>query len=85
MPLSSRQKSLRASIAANARWVNTPTEERAAGTAAARAALEKRFEDEVDVDRVLSPEERSKRVKNARALYYKRLQFESSKARRRSS
>ncbi|GAB4067803.1 hypothetical protein GCM10028777_25000 [Angustibacter speluncae] len=71
---------LSASIAANTRWANEP--DRTAATSPARAAFNKRFEDEVDPERRLSPEERGKRVENARRAYFMRLALRSAQARR---
>lgn len=63
--------SIRARIAANARWAKES--DRSAATARARATFEARFEDQVDPERKLTEEERWKRVKNARAAYYARI------------
>jgi hypothetical protein len=72
-------RSTSARIAANERWSKEP--DRSAGTAAARAARDKRFEDQVDPDRTLPPAERAKRVKNARTAYFLRLNAASHEAR----
>jgi hypothetical protein len=77
------ERKLAAAIAAHARWAVATNREMA--TAPARAALEAKFEREVDPDGILSPAERSKRVANARALYYSRLALASAKARREAS
>lgn len=53
-------------------------------TRAAREALEKRFVDEVDPDRELSPEERDRRVQAAKTAYYARLSLRAVAARRRA-
>lgn len=74
------QKSLAAQIAANESWAHTP--DRAARTAPARAAMLARFEDEVDPERSLTPEERSRRAEYARKAYFQRLALKSAKARR---
>ena len=59
------------------------TEDRAARTKPGQvAANTTRFEDQVDPDRKLSPEERAKRVANARQAHLKRIALKSAKARR---
>jgi hypothetical protein len=42
----------------------------------------RKFEDEVDPDRILLPAERAKRVENARKAYYRRLALRSARRRR---
>jgi hypothetical protein len=41
-----------------------------AGTEAKRAAFMRRFDDEVDPDRVLDPEERERRAARLRSVYF---------------
>ena len=77
----SRQVSLRARIAALARWARTAN--RTAATAAARSAFEARFEREVDPHGQLGVEERARRAGFARRAYFARLALLSAKARRR--
>lgn len=67
-------------IGAHRRWAMT--DDRSAATQAARDGLYRRFEDEVDPDRVLQPEERAKRVESARRAYYTRIAMKSAAARR---
>jgi hypothetical protein len=50
-------------------------------TAGARAKFLSRFEDEVDPDRVLSPEERARRAEHARKAYFAKLALASARAR----
>lgn len=69
-----------AKVAANTRWAHE--EDRSAATQPARDGLYRRFEDEVDPERRLSPEERGKRVESARRAYYQRLALKSAQARR---
>lgn len=76
-------RSLSCSIAANERWAREP--DRSAATAKARAALDAKFEREVDPEGLLKPAERAKRAENARRAYYKRLALLSAKARRRGA
>ncbi|MFB9926040.1 hypothetical protein ACFORO_12325 [Amycolatopsis halotolerans] len=76
MTLTPEQRSLRASIAANARHAAGGTD-----TAPARAAFEARFERQVDPDGVLPPEERARRAANARKAYFGTLALKSSIAR----
>ena len=69
-----------ASYAANTRWAHEPN--RPAATSAARAAFDRRFEDEVDPDRVLAPRERATRASNARKAFFMRLALRSAQVRR---
>jgi len=77
--LTPAQRTLRAKIAAHHSWTNTP--DRRARTAAARKAAWDRFDQEVDPDGVLPPEERARRANNARSAYFSRLALRSSQAR----
>ena len=77
----SARRSLSARIAAHTRWAKTA--DRTAATAPARAALEAKFEREVDPDGVLTPAERARRCEHAKAAYYIRLAMLSARARRR--
>lgn len=67
------ERQLVASIAAHSSWANT--EDRAARTAPARAALDQKFLDEAGGD--------PQRAEHLRAAYYKRLALKSAQARRR--
>lgn len=69
-----------ASVASNTRWATETN--RTAATSAARAAFNKRFEEQVDPDRRLSPAERAKRVESARRAYFMRLALKSAQSRR---
>jgi hypothetical protein len=62
--------------AAWTRWANTA--DRRAGTAAATAAMLRKFEDQVDPDRLLDPKEREKRAAIARKAYFADLALKSS-------
>lgn len=73
-------RSLIGKLGANTRW--SQTENRTAATQPARDALARKFEDAVDPDRVLSPEERAKRAANARKAHYQRLALKSAQARK---
>lgn len=68
-----------AQIAAHAKWA---TCDPVAGTAAARAAFDQRFVDEVDPERALDPVERARRAGHARKAYFARLALASAQARR---
>lgn len=74
---------LSSSVAANTRWALEP--DRAKATAPGRAQFDRRFEDQVDPDRKLSPQERAKRVANARKAYFHALALKSALARRRTN
>lgn len=80
MALTPAERKLRASIASHESWAQTG--DRSARTAPARQALSAKFEDLVDPDRVLAPEERARRAESARQAHYKRLALKSAKARR---
>ncbi|HZL05901.1 MAG TPA: hypothetical protein VFE45_10880 [Coriobacteriia bacterium] len=69
-----------ASIAANTRWANEI--DRTAATSQARAAFNRRFEDEVDPDRAMTTAERGRRAGSARKAYFMRLALKSAQARR---
>lgn len=61
-------------------WANT--DDRTARTQPARDAFLKRFEDEVDPERRLSPQERAKRAEAARKAHFARLALKSARVRR---
>lgn len=73
-------RSLIGQIAANERWSRVT--DRAAATAPARAALDAKFEREVDPEGLLPGPERARRAANARTAYYKRLALKSARSRR---
>ncbi len=79
MPLSPSQKRIRASIAGNIGWART--EDRTARTKPGRDAAYKKFEDEIDPERKLPPEELARRVAHLRRAHFQRLALASSKAR----
>lgn len=68
-----------ARVASNTRWAHEG--DRVAATQPARAGMERKFEDQVDPDRVLDPLERAKRVKNAKSAYFTALARKSAKDR----
>lgn len=80
-PRSKSQQSMAGRIGAHRRWAKE--QDRSAATQAARDGMLRRFEDEVDPDRVLPADERAKRVENARTAYYTHLAMKSAKARRK--
>lgn len=69
-----------AKVAAHTRW--SKTTDRTAATQPARDGLTKRFEDQVDPERRLSPDERAQRVESARRAHFQRLALKSAQARR---
>jgi hypothetical protein len=81
MALSPSQRALRASIASNTGWANTADPSKR--TEPGRKAFLRRFEDEVDPDRVLPAAERRRRAEYAKRAHMARLAFLSAKARRR--
>jgi hypothetical protein len=76
--LTPEDRALRARIAAHAQHAQGRT-----NTAPGRAEIDRRYEDEVDPDRTLSPEERAKRVKHARTSHMLSLSLKSAQARAR--
>lgn len=72
-----------AKIAAHARWAKT--EDRSAATQAARDALARKFEDQVDPDRLLTEDERARRADSARRAHFQALALKSARARRAKS
>lgn len=81
MPLTPEQRTLRARLAAHARW--SKVSDRTAATAPARRALHDRIATEVDPDNRLDPLERAKRVDSAVKAHMLRLSLKSSRARSR--
>jgi hypothetical protein len=69
-----------ARLAAHARWAKEP--DRSAATQAARDGLARKFEDQVDPDRVLTAEERAMRAESARRAHFQRLALKSAQTRR---
>ncbi len=77
-PLSAEQRSLRGRIGALALHSKYDSKEL---TRPAREKFDRRFEDEVDPDRVLPEPERRRRASYARQRYFADLAFKSAKAR----
>jgi hypothetical protein len=80
MSLTPAQRSLRARVAAHASHAKHDPRIR---TKKARVALDRRFEDEVDPDRLLTPQERARRASHARRAYFLKLSLKSAQARRK--
>lgn len=78
-PEEARQRGRLGALAKHAR--HNPDED----AAKARAAFDQRFLDEVDPDRLLPDEERVRRAKYARRLFYARLSAAGVAARRRKA
>ena len=78
--LTPEQRSLRSRIGAHALHAKHDT---MAVSAPGRKAIWRKFEDEVDPDRVLSESERRRRAEHARKAHMARLALASAKARRR--
>ena len=72
------ERSLRARLAAYAMHAQHDSRQTSAN---GRAAFLGRFEQEVDPDGVLEPEERRRRAEQARRLYFTRLSLAAAKAR----
>lgn len=79
--LTPEQRTLRARLAAHARWAKVP--DRTEATAPARRALHDRIAAEVDPDNRMDPVERAKRVDSAVKAHMLRLSLKSSRARAR--
>ena len=80
--LTPTERSLRASIAANTRWSR---EDPRPALAEVREGFARRFENQVDPDRVLSPDERARRAKRAMRAHMQSLSLRSAKARRKAA
>lgn len=80
--MSNGESRLIASIAAHESWANTV--DRSLRTAAARAALMAKFENEVDPNRELPPNERALRAEHKRRAYFQRLALKSAQSRRKA-
>ena len=80
--LTGSERSLRAKRAANARWLREL--DRIGATAPARAAALKRFEDFVDPQGVMTPDERRKLARNAQMAHMQGMALKREKARRRN-
>jgi hypothetical protein len=76
MALTPEQRSMRARLAALARWSK---EDPADQMKIARARFDERFEKQVDPDCILPPEERARRAAAARKAYFVQLGFQSSR------
>lgn len=83
MPTTPSERALAARYAAHSRWA--ATSDPSAATAPARDAFNRRFENEVDPDGVLSPEERTRRAASARKAYFTKLALKSAQARRKGA
>jgi hypothetical protein len=82
-PLTPAERSLRSRLAAHESWARTP--DPTARTANARQAFRDRFENQVDPQGILDPDERVRRAESARKAYYTRLALKSATSRRRAS
>lgn len=80
-PLTPAQRRIRGRIGAFALHAQHDPKET---TRAARVARFRRYEDEVDPDRTLSPEERYRRAKAAERAYMTKLALRRSRARSRN-
>lgn len=70
-----------AKVAAHTRWAHE--DDRRAATQAARDGLQRKFEDQVDPDRRLDPQERARRAESAKRAHYTRLAQKSAESRAR--
>lgn len=74
---------MRARIAAHSRLANASEDDRRDMTAAARKAFADRWEQQVDPDGELTPDERARRAEHAKAVHFHRMALKSAQARRR--
>jgi len=73
------QRSRAGKIGASSRWATGDGRE---GTRKARNAQQRGFEDQVDPDRTLAPEERARRVAHAKRVHFTNLSKKAAAARR---
>jgi len=81
MSLSPGERRLQARAAAYTRWAHTTN--RTAATAAAREGLMRKFENQIDPNGLLAPDERRVQAIRARGAYYATLAAKSAAARRK--
>lgn len=77
--LTPEERKVRAKIAAHAMHAKHDAKET---TSKARATFKALFEEQVDPEGILTPEERARRVEHARKAYFLRLAFISARVRR---
>jgi hypothetical protein len=73
------QRQTRSRQGSHVSWANTT--DRTARTEPGRQGMRRKFEDEVDPERTLRPEERAKRAESARKAYFTRLSYMAVKPR----
>lgn len=78
-PEAKARRASAAKIAAHTRWAMEP--DRRAATQAMRDGLQRKFEDAVDPDRQLDPQERAVRVESYKHAYYLRIAQKSAASR----
>lgn len=76
------ERKLNASQSAHTRWAHVSN--RPAATQAARDAFLRKFEEQVDPDGILEPDERAKRSENAKRAHFAGLALKSAMSRRKS-
>jgi hypothetical protein len=79
MALNAAERKLRSQLAAHTSWANT--KDRKERTDAGRRAAFDRFMNEVDPERVLPPDERTRRAQSLEKAHMARLSLASAKAR----
>lgn len=77
------ERALVARLAAHESWAKTP--DRTARTQPGRDALRLKFEQQVDPDGTLAPDERARRAEHARKAYFTRLALKSAQSRRKAA
>jgi hypothetical protein len=83
MPATPEQRSLAGRIGAHSSWAKTA--DRAARTEPARRASLARFEQQVDPDGVMTPEQRTAAADSARRAYMSRLSLLAAQARQNNN
>lgn len=79
VPITPKQRSMRAQMASHRSWANTA--DRKARTEPARQASLNRFERQVDPDGTMDPAERTKRADAARKAHFSAMAYKSARAR----
>jgi len=80
-PLTPRERTLRARLAAHSRWAQDDPRE---GTSKARKTFYDSFLTKVDPDGVLPEAERQRRAESARKAHYTKMALASARSRRRA-
>jgi hypothetical protein len=83
VPYTREHRALQGGIGGHESWARTS--DRSARTANGRARFLRRFDDQVDPERLLPAAERERRAKSARSAYFARLALRSSRNRAKAA